>query len=197
MRPQSGNSDLVSYRAVSNWFPRAESRERSPAKHLFGFIRASVESFPKTLNPTGPSSTAIQRRGAIQKQQQYTQRLSIQNEGGCRLTARHRAVCNSSYLRTCHWGGCSKINVPRLCWRPSVAMPAGPSLFERRKQEGTWPVLVSLARFCRSEHSLRRRTPQSIGQGTWPQLPINAPDCWLDPTQTGALLSPMSLVCDS
>ena len=38
--------------------------------------------------PQGPSSAAIQRRRAVQKRQQYTQELSVQNEGACRMPRR-------------------------------------------------------------------------------------------------------------
>src|SRR5580765_7195891 len=43
---------------------------------------------------------------------QYTHRLSIQNEGGCRFTGPAEAarVCDSSFLWTCLRGECSKIN---------------------------------------------------------------------------------------
>jgi hypothetical protein len=61
-----------------------------------------------TLNHTGPSSAAIQRRGAVQKHTQSTQRLSIQIEVGSRLTGPCRRVGESSSVRTCRWGGCSK-----------------------------------------------------------------------------------------
>src|SRR5438552_18327587 len=66
-----------------------------------------------TLNHTGPSSAAIQRRGAVQKHMQSSQGLSIQIEDGSRLTGRCRRVDDSSSVRTCRWGGCSKI-VPRV-----------------------------------------------------------------------------------
>src|SRR5207244_8867351 len=49
---------------------------------------------PQALNPTGPSSAAIQRRGTVQKHSQSTQRLSIQIEGGSRLTGRCRRACD-------------------------------------------------------------------------------------------------------
>ncbi len=60
---------------------------RHPAKHLFGRSRDSGSSDPLTLNPRRPSSAAIQRRGAVQKQRQYTLRLSIQYEGGYHVAA--------------------------------------------------------------------------------------------------------------
>ena len=67
----------------------------------------------ETLNPTGPSSAAIPAQAGPQhgsgNSQQYTQRLSIQIEGGFRVTGRCRQVRESSFLRTCHWGGCSKM----------------------------------------------------------------------------------------
>jgi hypothetical protein len=80
-----------------------------PAKRLFGLNRASVESCLKTLNSTGPSSSPIKRLGAVQKQTQYTQRLSIRNEDGSRLTGRCRRVGDASFLWTWRWGGCSKM----------------------------------------------------------------------------------------
>jgi hypothetical protein len=68
-------------------------------------------SIHEALNPTGPSSAAIERRSAIQKLIQYTRRLSIQNEGGCRFTGSTEAgrVRESSFLWTCLRGECSKI----------------------------------------------------------------------------------------
>jgi len=105
----------------------------------------------ETLNLTGPSSTAIQRRGAVQKHTQSTHWLSIQIEDGSRLTARCRGVCDSSSVRTCHWGGCSK-----SLWRSEVMWAAG----------------------------------------TWPQLPIKAPDCSLGPTQSEGAGAPRRLLCD-
>src|SRR5205814_7846337 len=57
-RPQSGNSDLVSYRAVSDSYPSLFLGDRSPAKHLSGLSRASAESCPSNPEPHG----AFQRR---------------------------------------------------------------------------------------------------------------------------------------
>jgi hypothetical protein len=82
---------------------------RHPAKRLFGLSRDSGSRDPLTLNPRLPSSAPIQRRGAVQKLQQYTLRLSIQYEGGCHFAAGEPGACGSSFLWTCQRGGCSKI----------------------------------------------------------------------------------------
>src|ERR1051326_6608348 len=52
-RPQNGNSDLISSCAVSNWRAGSEVPDRSPAKHLLGLDRASVESCPSNPEPHG------------------------------------------------------------------------------------------------------------------------------------------------
>ena len=69
---------------------------------------AGVVAFEPS-NSRRPSSAAIERRSAVQKQIQYTRRLSIQGEGGCHFTARYQGVCGSSFLWTCLRGGCSQI----------------------------------------------------------------------------------------
>src|SRR6266576_1761074 len=61
-------------------------------------------STPRGL-PAPRSNAAVRSRNT----QQYTQRLSIQNEGGFRFTGRCRRMRESSFLWTCHWGGCSKM----------------------------------------------------------------------------------------
>src|SRR6266403_480485 len=98
-RPQSGNSDLVSYCSVSDGV-----RLSTYSDSIGPVWSLNLQ----TLNPTGPSSAAIQRRGAVQKHTQSTHWISIQNEGGSRITGRWRRACDSSSLGTCHWGGCSK-----------------------------------------------------------------------------------------
>src|SRR5262249_19314609 len=76
--------------------------------------------------------------------QRYTQRLSIQREGGSRITGRCRRVCDSSFLWTCPWGGCSEIVLTVRGyvggWNELLLN------FERRKQ-GDEASPVSLARF--------------------------------------------------
>src|SRR5438046_8374268 len=59
-------------------------------------------SLAKSLDLTGLSSATIQRPRAVQKHFQYTQRLSIQRKDGSPVGP------ESSFLRTCLWGGCSK-----------------------------------------------------------------------------------------
>jgi hypothetical protein len=136
-----------------------------------------------------PSGTAARSRNSPQS----TQWLSIQCEGGCHLTARGRGVSGSSFLPTCHWGGCSEII---MTFRGYVGGHAsrGPALhpyhFERRKPEGTWPVLSPSLVFCRSEHRYPQRAVKSNGRSTWPQVPIKTPDCWRAQHRARVLAAP-------
>jgi len=107
-RPQNGNSDLISYCAVSDSYPTLFLGVGVRLNTYSDSIGPVWSPMPQALNPTGPSSAAIQRRGTVQKHRQSTQRLSIQIEGGCRLTGRCRRACDSSFLWTCHWAGCSQ-----------------------------------------------------------------------------------------
>src|SRR6266496_548983 len=64
------------------------------------------------MKPSAPRGLPAPRSNAAARSRnspQYTQRLSIQNEVGFRFTDRCRRVRESSFLRTCHWGGCSKM----------------------------------------------------------------------------------------
>ena len=112
---------------------------------------ASKPSTPRGL--PAPRSNALTRS---RNSPQCTQRLSIQNEGGSRITGRCRRVCDSSFLWTCHWGGCSK-NVPRLCRQPMDFWPAPWESvfphFRTRKTEGHQGQFCLPRPFCRSEHS--------------------------------------------
>ena len=63
--PQNGNSDLDSYRAVSNSNAGScLSAKGSPAKHLFGLNRASVESSPS--NPIKPEALKREKHPVTQ-----------------------------------------------------------------------------------------------------------------------------------
>ena len=118
-RPQVGNSDLVSCCSVSDGV-----RLNTYSDSIGPVCSPSLG----TLNHTGPSSAAIQRRGAVQKHTQSTQGLSIQFEDGSRLTARCQGVDESSSVRTCPWGGCSKV-VRRLSKGANRLCPVGCPLF--------------------------------------------------------------------
>jgi hypothetical protein len=68
----------------------------------------------RSLKPSTPRGLPAPRSNAAARSrntQQYTQRLSIQSEGGSRFAGPAEAgrTCESSFLWTCHWGGCSKI----------------------------------------------------------------------------------------
>jgi len=145
---------------------------------------------PQALNPTGPSSAAIQRRGTVQKHRQSTQRLSIQIEGGCRLTGRCRRACDSSFLWTCHWGGCSEsIRSEVMSAANACTVVAGHLLtpFWTKETGGVKPILSpSLVSVGKGIDTAGGRHSQGAAS-TWPQLPIEAPDCWLCPTQIVAL----------
>jgi hypothetical protein len=97
-------------------------------------------SIHEALNPTGPSSAAVERRGAVQKLMQYTRRLSIQNEGGSGFTGPAEAgrVRQSSFLWTCLRGECSKINLTLRGYVASVF----PLLF-RTKETGAASAILS------------------------------------------------------
>ena len=146
-----------------------------------------------TLNHTGPSSAAIQRRGAVQKHTQSTQGLSIQIEDGSRLTARCREVDDSSSVRTCLWGGCSKV-VPRLLVGSSTVLRWLRPLLGTKETAGSGPLCLPRP-FSVVRAWVRQQSPAVNGPGTWPQLPINAPDCWLGPTQSGGAGAPRILLC--
>ena len=93
-------------------------------------------STPRGL-PAPRSNAAVRSRNS----RQYTQRLSIQNEGGCRFAdpAKAGGARESSFFGTCPWGGCSKI---LLSFRGYVGLSDRLFLkFERRKQGTNWSVL--------------------------------------------------------
>src|SRR5438874_4813966 len=71
-RPQNGNSDLISYCAVSDSYPTLFLGDRSPAKHLFGLNRASVESYASSPEPHG----AFQRRDPTPRHGPETQAVN-------------------------------------------------------------------------------------------------------------------------
>jgi len=100
-------------------------------------------SFPQRANLERSSSAAIQRRDAVQKHTQSTHWLSIQIEGGCRITGRWRPACDSSFLWTCHWGGCSK-NIRSEVMSAANACTVGArtaSFFRTKETGGIVPVL--------------------------------------------------------
>ena len=121
-----------------------------------------------TLNHTGPSSAAIQRRGAVQKHTQSTQGLSIQIEDGSRLTARRRGVDDSSSVRTCLWGGCSKV-VPRLCCKPiDPARLAALFANEGNRRAGDPSRLPRSVFVGKGSDTPTQQCSQRL-RGTWPQ----------------------------
>ena len=148
-----------------------------------------------TLNHTGPSSAAIQRRGAVQKHTQSTQGLSIQIEDGSRLTAPRRGVDDSSSVRTCLWGGCSKF-VPRLYCKPiDPARLAALFANEGNRRVGGPSRLPRSVFVGKGSDTPTQQCSQRL-RGTWPQLPINATDCSPGPTQRGGAGAPRILLCD-
>src|SRR5271169_1469476 len=79
----------------------------SPAKHLFGLNRASQSptltpeprqtfQFPDQTPGNGPETHRSQPSG-----------YPFKTNDGCPILSRR--VRGSSYLWTCHWGGCSKM----------------------------------------------------------------------------------------
>lgn len=81
-RPQRGELRLDFCSAAR--FRKNRVGSGDPAKRLLGLSRDSRSPYLKTLEPRQPSSATIQRRSAVQKLRQFTQRLSIRDEGGCR-----------------------------------------------------------------------------------------------------------------
>ena len=114
------------------------------------------------MKPSTPRGLPAPRSNAAARSrntQQYTQRLSIQNEGGFRFTGRCRRVRESSFLWTCHWGGCSKMV---LTFRgyvigQSLCLACSHPFFERRKQEGQSRVLSPSLVFCRLKAWISKR----------------------------------------
>ena len=100
------------------------------------------------------------------------------------------------FTGTWPWGGCSKGSSFRGYVGGQLLPPRrgrGALLlhFERRKQEGTGPVLSPSLVFCRSAHGYPRRAEKS--NGVAPGAPdrsshSSAWGCWLGPTQTAAAL---------
>jgi len=139
-------------------------------------------SIHEALNPTGPSSTAIERRGAVQKLMQYTRRLSIQNEGGSHVAGSCERACDSSFLWTCLRGECSKFD---LTLRGYVA--GAPAPFSNEGNRGRIGSPVSLARFVLGKSTDNPKARAGQGDSTWPQVPIESAGLLACPTQTGVL----------
>lgn len=119
--------------------------------------------------------------------QQYTQRLSIQIEGGFRVTGRCRQVRESSFLRTCHWGGCSKMVLTFRGYAigQSLCLPCFDPFFERRKQEGQRQSC--LPRSFSVGKSRDKQKTQCCQCSTWPPVPIDSAGLLACPTQRAVL----------
>ena len=109
----------------------------------------------RSFEPSTPRGLPAPRSNAAARSRntpQYTQRLSIQSEGGSRFTGRCRRVCESSFLRTCLWGGCSKIIRSEVMWatQDSNAAPVPcPPPFSNEGNRRPKASPASLARLCR------------------------------------------------
>ena len=130
-----------------------------------------------------PGGTAVRSRNS----QQYTQRLSIQNEGGFRFTGRCRRVRESSFLWTCRWGGCSKmvLTFEVMFIGQSLCLPCSPPFSNegnrRANRQSGLPGSFSVGK------SRDKPQTQCCQCSTWPQLPIKTPDYW--PAQRRGLCS--------
>jgi len=139
-------------------------------------------STPRGL-PAPRSNAAVRSRNS----QQYTQRLSIQNEGGFRFSGRCRRVRESSFLWTCHWGGCSEIFMTfqgYVIGQSLVLCALTPFSNEgnrRANRQSCLPRSFSVGK------SMDKQKAQCCQGSTWPQVPINAPDYW--PAQRRRLCS--------
>ena len=135
-----------------------------------------------------PQSNAAARS---RNSQQYTQRLSIQIEGGSRITGRFRRMCDSSFLWTCHWGGCSKIvrgyvYLTSSCCRWSRVLSFPPN-FRTKETEGTRPVLSPPPVFVGRSILTTTRHGSQMDGSAWRQVPIESAGLLAGPTQTGVL----------
>src|SRR6185503_8285820 len=156
---------------------------RSPAKHLFGLNRASVQSQPWNPEPHG----AFQRRDPTPRRGPETHAVNpgtIHSVG--RRLSPHRSLPRSGRVQFC-----ADLSLRRMLQSRSEVMKRSqstlpgwlPPVCERRKQESRWPFPSPSLGFVGKGSN--RPTQQRCQQapGTWPRLPIKSPDCWLGPTQ--------------
>ena len=142
------------------------------------------------MKPSTPRGLPAPRSNAAARSRntrQYTQRLSIQNEGGFRFTGRCRRVRESSFLWTCHWGGCSKMVLTFRGYviSQSLCLPGSHPFSNegnrRANRQSCLPRSFSVGK------SMDKPEAQCCQCSTWPQVPINAPDYW--PAQRRGLCS--------
>src|SRR6266487_1547247 len=140
-------------------------------------------STPRGL-PAPRSNAAVRSRNS----QQYTQRLSIQNEGGFRFHWPLPAGARIQFFVDLSLGRMLRnlYDVPRLCPRPEPLSSVLSPLFRTKETGGPIASPVSLARFCVGK-SRDKPQAQCCQGSTWPQFPINAPDYW--PAQRRGLCS--------
>src|SRR6266487_1162280 len=102
-------------------------------------------STPRGL-PAPRSNAAVRSRNS----QQYTQRLSIQNEGGFRFHWPLPAGARIQFFVDLSLGRMLRnlYDVPRLCHRPEPLSSVLSPLFRTKETGGPIASPVSLARFC-------------------------------------------------
>jgi hypothetical protein len=116
-------------------------------------------------------------------------------------------VGRSSFLRTCHWGGCSKIfvNDLRLCcgckelrFGKFVLAPAEDKALRGRNLSAAWSGINGRPAWpCPCRYSCKAKNPFlnhscSFRIGHWRQVPIKTPDSWCAQRRTcGAFCAPI------
>lgn len=155
-RPQNGNSGLV-FGWQLELAPRAEPQGGSPAKHLFGLNRA-VRSRSLRPQPHG----AFPRRDPTPRRDPETHSskprgypFKVKAALASLVPPRAERTCESSFLRTCPWGGCSKIMMTFRGYvglRDRLALP-----FSNEGNRGPSADPVSLARFLIGKVKVKER----------------------------------------
>jgi len=144
------------------------------------------------MKPSTPRGLPVPRSNAAARSRnspQCTQRLSIQNEGGCRLTARCRGVDGASCWRTCHWGGCSKIIATFRGyvggqWRRGAWLTCSLPLIANEGNRRAWGPVPSPPSGSVGQSMGSAGLPRcQSATGTWPQLPIESAGLLACPTQ--------------
>ena len=144
------------------------------------------------MKPSTPRGLPAPRSNAAARSRnsrQYTQRLSIQIEGGSRFAGPAEAgrTCESSFLWTCHWGGCSKIFMTFQGYviARAFVLRALTSFSNEGNRRANGQSC--LPRWFSVGKSMDKPEAQCCQGSTWPQVPINAPDYW--PAQRRGLCS--------
>ena len=125
-----------------------------------------------------PRSDAVARS---RNMRQYTQRLSIQREGGCRIAGRCRRACDSSFFADLPLGRMLRNHFYGSEVRRSVSAPFG------TKETGADLAVLSPSSGFGGKGTDTPAAGFGQSPGAWPPVPINSAGLLVCPTRSGVL----------